>query len=169
MDEVMTICFAPTSMAGKTVLTTPPTFVANVRCAFVSVSSPVETPAFAKTRSSGASAWHLRIHSRTAASFVTSIIIVDTASEGDAAFLPRESRICPHLFATASSRSWLRPHRNSLSPLSAHAMASASPTPELAPVIKVFMSQLYQNTVAAWKKAVPIWSGFFDIIHKTVG
>ena len=139
IEAVMTICGLPgifppsggrrlrnNSIAGRTVLTQPPTFIANVRRELVSVSSPVETPAFANTRSSGDSSSHALSQRRVASSSATS----RTCSLTVAPIFRQAS-------ATATRRSALRPQRKSLSPRFAQASASASPTPELAPVISV--------------------------------
>ena len=153
MEAVTTICppfprRRNASTAGRTVFSTPPTFVENVRRTFASSSMPVPTPAFAKTRSRGASASQERIHSRIAASSATS-----TTSARTAAPAARQAD------ATASSRPRSRPQRKSPSPRFAHSSASALPIPELAPVMRTFISCVDYN-----KKAPACGRGFFFVV-----
>ena len=102
--------------------------MSNVVRTFASSSTPVPTPAFEKMRSSGAALSLASIHASTAARSVTSTTVAWTVAP--------HTR---HRAATASSRAASRPQMKSVSPRRAQARASASPMPELAPVIKVFM------------------------------
>ena len=133
IEAVMTICAClpgpwalNSSIAGRTVFTTPPTLRLNVARTFSDDSLAVPRPALAKTTARGHSASHSRIQRPTASTSVTSTLSAFTSSA------PTERQDS----ATEARRPSSRPQRKSvLAPRLAHSIATASPIPLEAPVI----------------------------------